>query len=113
MDIQTKTEAEIKEIIKELEDELQRRNKHGQSDEEEEQQVVNPWEVSSKGKIDYNKLIDNFGLQRLDQSFLDRVSKLTNREPHIFLRRKVFFAHRLLLLQPTRLELWCYQDWKS
>nr|GFA21667.1 tryptophan--tRNA ligase, cytoplasmic [Tanacetum cinerariifolium] len=62
--------------------------------EEEPQQVVNPWEVSSKGNIDYDKLIDHFGCQRLDQSFLYRVFKLTNREPRIFLRRRVFFAHR-------------------
>ena len=74
---------------------------------EEEQQVVTPWEVASKGKIDYEKLIDKFGCKRLDQSFVDRVSKLTNREPHIFLRRNVFFAHRLLLLLNTHLEL-CY-----
>ncbi|KAK9064097.1 hypothetical protein SSX86_017969 [Deinandra increscens subsp. villosa] len=63
---------------------------------EEEQQVVNPWEVSAKGtgKIDYDKLIDQFGCQRLDQSFVDRVFRLTSRSPHIFLRRNVFFAHR-------------------
>ncbi|KAF5803683.1 putative tryptophan--tRNA ligase [Helianthus annuus] len=62
-------------------------------EEEEEEQVVNPWEVSSKNKIDYDKLIDQFGCQRLDQSFVDRVFRLTGRSPHIFLRRNVFFAH--------------------
>jgi tryptophanyl-tRNA synthetase len=61
---------------------------------EEEEQVVNPWEVSSKGKINYDKLINQFGCQRLDQSLVDRVFKLTNKEPHIFLRRKVYFIHR-------------------
>lgn len=59
-------------------------------------QVVNPWVVSSKGNIDYDKLIDQFGCQRLDQSFVDRVHRLTSRPPHIFLRRNVFFAHRLI-----------------
>ncbi|XWS52740.1 hypothetical protein CRYUN_Cryun11dG0098100 [Craigia yunnanensis] len=61
-----------------------------------EEQVVNPWEVSAKdgGKIDYDKLIDKFGCQRLDQSFVDRVQHLTSRPPHVFLRRGVFFAHR-------------------
>ncbi|RVX09248.1 Tryptophan--tRNA ligase, cytoplasmic [Vitis vinifera] len=64
--------------------------------EEEEEQVVNPWEVSAKdgGKIDYDKLIDKFGCQRLDQTLIDRVQRLTSRPPHIFLRRGVFFAHR-------------------
>ncbi|MFS8019755.1 putative tryptophan--tRNA ligase [Helianthus anomalus] len=50
--------------------------------------------VSSKNKIDYDKLIDQFGCQRLDQSFVDRVFRLTGRSPHIFLRRNVFFPHR-------------------
>ncbi|GKB87755.1 tryptophan--tRNA ligase, cytoplasmic [Tanacetum coccineum] len=63
---------------------------------EEEEQVVTPWEVASKGKIDYDKLIVEFGCQRLDQSLLDRVFKLTNRQPHVFLRRNVFFAHRCI-----------------
>ncbi|KAJ4846752.1 hypothetical protein Tsubulata_010237 [Turnera subulata] len=68
----------------------------GGGGEEEEQQVVNPWEVSAKdgGKIDYDKLIDQFGCQRLDQSVIDRVRRLTGRPPHVFLRRGVFFAHR-------------------
>ncbi|KAI3667151.1 hypothetical protein L6452_42199 [Arctium lappa] len=62
------------------------------------EQVVNPWEVSAKGtgKIDYDKLIDQFGCQRLDNSFVDRVFRLTSRTPHMFLRRNVFFAHRYL-----------------
>lgn len=62
----------------------------------EAEQVVNPWEVSAKdgGKIDYDKLIDKFGCQRLDQSLVDRVQRLTSRPPHVFLRRGVFFAHR-------------------
>ncbi|KAL8159193.1 hypothetical protein V2J09_000730 [Rumex salicifolius] len=63
---------------------------------DEEDQVVNPWEVSAKdgGKIDYDKLIDKFGCQRLDTSLIDRVRRLTGRPPHVFLRRGVFFAHR-------------------
>ncbi|KAH9799749.1 Tryptophan--tRNA ligase cytoplasmic [Citrus sinensis] len=64
--------------------------------EEEREQVVSPWEVSSSGKIDYDKLIDKFGCQRLDQSLVDRVQRLTGRPPHVFLRRGVFFAHRYL-----------------
>lgn len=62
----------------------------------EPEQVLNPWEVSGKdgGKIDYDKLIDKFGCQRLENSLIDRVQKLTNRSPHVFLRRGVFFAHR-------------------
>ncbi|CAI0452247.1 unnamed protein product [Linum tenue] len=64
--------------------------------EEEQDQVVNPWEVTAKdgGKIDYDKLIDKFGCQRLEEPLVDRVQRLTGRPPHVFLRRGVFFAHR-------------------
>uniref|UniRef100_A0A7N0U985 Tryptophan--tRNA ligase, cytoplasmic n=1 Tax=Kalanchoe fedtschenkoi TaxID=63787 RepID=A0A7N0U985_KALFE len=63
---------------------------------EEDDQVVNPWTVTAKdgGKIDYDKLIDKFGCQRLDQTLIDRIHRLTGRTPHVFLRRGVFFAHR-------------------
>ncbi|KAK6116943.1 hypothetical protein DH2020_049318 [Rehmannia glutinosa] len=63
---------------------------------QEEDQIVTPWEVAAEkgGKIDYDKLIDKFGCQRLDQSLIDRVARLTGRPPHVFLRRGVFFAHR-------------------
>uniref|UniRef100_A0A161XUP0 tryptophan--tRNA ligase n=1 Tax=Daucus carota subsp. sativus TaxID=79200 RepID=A0A161XUP0_DAUCS len=66
-----------------------------EGDNTEAEQIVNPWEVaSSRGKIDYDKLIDKFGCQRLDKSLIDRVERLTGRPPHVFLRRSVFFAHR-------------------
>ncbi|KAL0297417.1 UNVERIFIED_CONTAM: Tryptophan--tRNA ligase, cytoplasmic [Sesamum radiatum] len=66
------------------------------NNQEEEGQIVTPWEVAAEkgGKIDYDKLIDKFGCQRLDQSLVDRVAHLTGRPPHVFLRRGVFFAHR-------------------
>ncbi|KDP42894.1 hypothetical protein JCGZ_23836 [Jatropha curcas] len=71
-------------------------NRQEGTETEEQDQVVNPWEVSAKdgGKIDYDKLIDKFGCQRLDQSLIDRVHRLTGRPPHVLLRRGVFFAHR-------------------
>ena len=52
---------------------------------------VTPWEVS--GKIDYGKLIKQFGVSKLDEKLLKRIEKYTG-ELHLFLRRKVFFAHR-------------------
>jgi len=62
---------------------------------EEQEQVVSPWEVSAgKGGIDYDKLVDQFGCQRLDAALVDRVARLTGRPPHVFLRRGLFFAHR-------------------
>ncbi|XXG58783.1 hypothetical protein AAC387_Pa04g1000 [Persea americana] len=63
---------------------------------EEDHQVISPWEVSSKhgGKIDYDKVIDRFGFQRIDETLVERVERLTGRPAHAFLRRGIFFAHR-------------------
>ncbi|XP_078438990.1 nucleotidylyl transferase superfamily protein [Wolffia australiana] len=64
--------------------------------EDGEDMVVNPWEVTAKsgGKIDYDKLIEKFGCQRLESSHIRRIESLTSRSAHVFLRRGVFFAHR-------------------
>ena len=70
--------------------------KKKQEEEEVQEQVVNPWEVSAKGKIDYDKLIDRFGCQKLDEALISRLERITSRTPHVFLRRGVFFAHRYL-----------------
>lgn len=61
--------------------------------------VVDPWEV--KGKIDYNKLIQQFGSTPIDQVLMARIEKLTvgkGRVPalHRWLRRGIFFSHREL-----------------
>ena len=63
----------------------------------EEEMVVNAFEV--KGKIDYNKLVDNFGSKLIDPELLKRIERLTvgrGTVPflHRFLRRDIFFSHR-------------------
>lgn len=70
-----------------------------ESGDEDNGQIVTPWEVSAKdgGKIDYDKLIDKFGCQRLDLSLNQRIERITARPAHVFLRRNVFFAHRSFL----------------
>ena len=70
-----------------------------ESGDEDNGQIVTPWEVSAKdgGKIDYDKLIDKFGCQRLDLSLIQRIERITARPAHVFLRRNVFFAHRSFL----------------
>lgn len=62
----------------------------------EAEQLVTPWEVSggANGKIDYNKLVDQFGCQTINQELIDRIEKLTGKQAHPFLKRGVFFAHR-------------------
>jgi len=52
---------------------------------------VTPWDVS--GDIDYDSLIREFGVEKIDDAVLDRIKKHT-KELHFMLRRKVFFAGR-------------------
>ncbi|MFH8080921.1 MAG: tryptophan--tRNA ligase [Candidatus Aenigmatarchaeota archaeon] len=51
---------------------------------------VTPWEV--KGKIDYEKLVKQFGVKIIDEDILKRLKAKTG-ELHYFLTRKIFFAH--------------------
>ncbi len=53
--------------------------------------VVTPWEV--KGEVDYEQLIQQFGLSPLNKALLERIEGYTG-ELHYALRRGIFFAHR-------------------
>ncbi|KAF2758984.1 tryptophanyl-tRNA synthetase [Pseudovirgaria hyperparasitica] len=67
-------------------------------------QDVNPWSVSGAvvdGKIqaiDYNNLVDSFGTQLITGDLLQRFKDVTGHEPHIYMRRGLFFSHRDLNL---------------
>ena len=54
---------------------------------------VTPWEVS--GDIDYDALIEQFGVKPLSEKQVARIEKLAG-ESHFMLRRGVFFAHTYL-----------------
>lgn len=56
-----------------------------------EKAIVTPWEV--KGNIDYDRLIKEFGTEKIDDKLLQRIQKHTG-ELHHFLRRGIFFSHR-------------------
>ena len=62
--------------------------------------VVTPWEV--KGKVDYDRLIREFGTQPLTEALLKKIAKHTDRL-HLQLQRSIFFSHRDL---DTVLELY-------
>ena len=57
----------------------------------EEEMVVTPWTVS--GKIDYSRLIEEFGTQPLTEDLLKRIEKHAG-GLHLQLRRGLFFSHR-------------------
>jgi tryptophanyl-tRNA synthetase len=52
---------------------------------------VNPYEI--KGKIDYDKLIKEFGIKKLDEKLIKRIEKIAG-EVHPYIRREIFFSHR-------------------
>ena len=53
--------------------------------------IVTPWHV--EGKIDYDKLIKQFGTEKITNDLLNQVIKLAG-EDHFMLRRGIFFSHR-------------------
>jgi tryptophanyl-tRNA synthetase len=53
--------------------------------------IVTPWEV--KGKVDYERLIREFGTQPLTEELLKKLEKHTG-ELHFQIRRGLFFSHR-------------------
>ena len=60
-------------------------------DEEKNEMVVTPWEV--RGRVDYERLIREFGTQPLTEELRQRIARYTG-ELHLQLRRKLFFSHR-------------------
>ena len=52
---------------------------------------VTPWEV--EGKIDYERLIKNFGTKPIGSALCKKLEDLAG-DSHIFVRRKFFFSHR-------------------
>jgi len=52
---------------------------------------VNPYEV--KGEINYDKLINDFGVKKISQEEIKRIEKLS-RSSHHYLKREIVFAQR-------------------
>lgn len=66
----------------------------------EKTQKVTPWEVAgavvdgeAQG-IDYNKLIEEFGTQKITPEVMERFEKVTGHKPHHLMRRGSFFSGR-------------------
>ena len=53
--------------------------------------IVTPWQVD--GEVDYDKLIKEFGTNKITYDLIDRLAKHTG-EIHNLVRRKIFFSHR-------------------
>ncbi|KAG9396381.1 Aminoacyl-tRNA synthetase, class Ic [Carpediemonas membranifera] len=61
---------------------------------DKKEQVVTPWDVSAEDQIDYNKLINDFGSQRIDAALLEKFAGAIDVPLHQFLTRGIFFSHR-------------------
>jgi len=59
---------------------------------EEKEAVVDPWTVT--GKIDYAKLIRDFGSQPISEELIARFERVTGATAHPWLKRGIFFSHR-------------------
>ena len=59
--------------------------------EDKNEMIVTPWEV--RGKVDYERLIREFGTQPLTVELLQKIAKYTG-ELHLQLKRRLFFSHR-------------------
>lgn len=57
-----------------------------------EEFTVTPWDV--KGKVDYAKLIEQFGTEPITEALLERIKKHSGNDLHYMLRRGTFFTHR-------------------
>ncbi|KAI9760208.1 MAG: tryptophan--tRNA ligase [Chaenotheca gracillima] len=73
-------------------------------------QDINPWNVNGavvNGEvqaINYNRLVESFGTQYIDEKLLARFERLTGHKPHPFMRRGLVFSHRGLDLILNRYE---------
>jgi tryptophanyl-tRNA synthetase len=56
---------------------------------------VTPWEV--EGKVDYDKLVKDFGMKLIDNEIINTIKKYTY-DLNVMLRRRFFYAHRDLEL---------------
>jgi len=61
------------------------------TDKKNEEMVVTPWDVS--GTMDYDKLIEQFGVQRMTPDIPERIAKQAG-FMHLQLRRGVYLSHR-------------------
>lgn len=59
--------------------------------EEKDDFIVTPWEV--EGIVDYDRLIEQFGTERVTEDLRNQMYKIT-KEKHFLLERNLFFSHR-------------------
>ena len=63
---------------------------------EEKEQIITPWEVEADNDtgVDYDKLIKQFGCQKITQELVERFEKVTGQPCHHLIRRGIIYSHR-------------------
>jgi tryptophanyl-tRNA synthetase len=54
--------------------------------------TVSPWKV--EGKVDYKKLVEQFGTELINDKIIQKFEKITNQKIHPWIKRGLFFSHR-------------------
>lgn len=85
-----KSDKVLREALSKLLVEL---NKNDEKDEEE--QIVDPWEVKgTSAGIQYQKLLENWGISQITPDLLTTIEGVTGKPVHHLVRRGFIFAHR-------------------
>lgn len=75
----------------------QEQDQQQQDQDQQQDQIVTPWDTKCGERgFQYDRLIQQFGVQKIDQELIDRFEKVTGHSVHPWIRRGIFFAHRQL-----------------
>lgn len=59
--------------------------------------IITPWNVKfENGQDNLDKLINEFGVEPITNELLEKFTRITGMEPHPWIKRGIFFAHRQL-----------------
>ncbi|KII65769.1 Tryptophan--tRNA ligase, cytoplasmic [Thelohanellus kitauei] len=64
------------------------------SDQPSQKVTIEKVEAIDNRGIDYEKLIRDFGISKIDDTHLKKIEKLTGNPAHYFLKRGIFCSHR-------------------
>ena len=76
--------------------------------------IITPWniQIANENGIDYDKLIEKFGTQKIDDEIIKKIESAIGREVHYFIKRGIAFSHldleRLLELHAEKKPFYLY-----
>lgn len=60
--------------------------------------IITPWNIHSVSEsgIDYDRIIEKFGTQKIDDEIIKKIEAAIGKEVHYFIKRGIAFSHREL-----------------